>query len=158
MKFRQKIFSEYDAFHQDPRNKLTHYVGIPAIMIGLLGLLNRGGLYTFTRPESVTQYFSSSGHTWTFTLAHALWIFAFFFYLRVDLLWGFVFSFMTFSMLWLGQELGLTSNIALFVGGWILQLIGHYRYEKKAPAFLQNLTHLLVGPIWIFYKILKLKS
>ena len=37
---------------------------------------------------------------------------------------------------------------ALFVGGWVLQFVGH-AYEGKKPAFLTNLTHLLIGPLWI---------
>ena len=38
--------------------------------------------------------------------------------------------------------------IAAFVVGWIFQFIGH-AYEGKAPAFLTNLLHLLVGPLWV---------
>ena len=32
---------------------------------------------------------------------------------------------------------------------WIFQFVGHSVYEKKQPAFLENVTHLLVGPLWI---------
>ena len=42
--------------------------------------------------------------------------------------------------------------IALFVVGWIFQFVGHYVYEKRAPAFYRNLAHLLVGPLWILAK------
>ncbi len=38
--------------------------------------------------------------------------------------------------------------IAAFVAGWILQFVGH-AYEGKSPAFLTNLVHLLVGPLWV---------
>ena len=38
--------------------------------------------------------------------------------------------------------------LAFFVGGWILQFVGHY-FEGKSPAFLTNLVHLLVAPLWI---------
>jgi uncharacterized membrane protein YGL010W len=40
-------------------------------------------------------------------------------------------------------------NVALFVLGWIFQFIGHSVYEHKSPAFLTNVLHLLVGPLWI---------
>ena len=40
----------------------------------------------------------------------------------------------------------------LFVFGWVLQFVGHYVYEKRSPAFMKNLTHLLVGPLWILAK------
>jgi uncharacterized membrane protein YGL010W len=51
-----------------------------------------------------------------------------------------------------GRFLGAGPALALFVFGWILQFIGHYIYEKRSPAFFQNLTHLLVGPLWILAK------
>jgi len=38
--------------------------------------------------------------------------------------------------------------IGAFVVGWIFQFIGH-AYEGKSPAFLTNLLHLLVGPLWV---------
>jgi uncharacterized membrane protein YGL010W len=38
--------------------------------------------------------------------------------------------------------------IAAFVVGWIFQFVGH-AYEGKSPAFLTNLLHLLVGPLWV---------
>ena len=38
--------------------------------------------------------------------------------------------------------------VAVFVIGWILQFVGHY-FEGKSPAFLTNLVHLLIGPLWI---------
>jgi uncharacterized membrane protein YGL010W len=33
-----------------------------------------------------------------------------------------------------------------------MQFAGHYVWEKKSPAFFRNLTHLLVGPLWIAAK------
>jgi uncharacterized membrane protein YGL010W len=38
--------------------------------------------------------------------------------------------------------------IVLFVAGWVFQFVGH-AYEGKSPAFLTNLLHLLVGPLWV---------
>jgi uncharacterized membrane protein YGL010W len=36
--------------------------------------------------------------------------------------------------------------------GWILQGVGHYVYEKNAPAFFRNFVHLGVGQLWILAK------
>jgi uncharacterized membrane protein YGL010W len=36
----------------------------------------------------------------------------------------------------------------MFVGGWILQLIGHYVFEKNDPKFLDDPLNLLVGAYW----------
>ena len=37
---------------------------------------------------------------------------------------------------------------ALFVGGWIMNFLGH-RIESNKPAFFQGLIYLLVGPLWV---------
>ncbi len=37
---------------------------------------------------------------------------------------------------------------ALFVGGWGLQFIGHYVFEKNAPLFFSDPANLLVGVLW----------
>ena len=44
------------------------------------------------------------------------------------------------SLAWLG---------GLQAAGWVLQFIGHGVYEKRSPAFVRNLVHLLIGPLWI---------
>ncbi|HEY7958023.1 MAG: DUF962 domain-containing protein [Polyangia bacterium] len=36
----------------------------------------------------------------------------------------------------------------LFVGGWILQFIGHYVFEHNDPKFFGDPLNLLVGVIW----------
>ncbi|HEX2570280.1 MAG TPA: DUF962 domain-containing protein [Polyangia bacterium] len=42
---------------------------------------------------------------------------------------------------------------AMFVGGWILQLIGHYVFEKHNPSFFNDPFYLLVGPIWVAIEV-----
>ncbi len=37
---------------------------------------------------------------------------------------------------------------ALFVIGWIFQLVGHWVFEKNSPSFAHDPFFLLVGPIW----------
>jgi uncharacterized membrane protein YGL010W len=36
----------------------------------------------------------------------------------------------------------------LFVGGWIMNFLGH-RIEGNKPAFFQGLIYFLMGPLWI---------
>jgi len=38
--------------------------------------------------------------------------------------------------------------IGAAVVAWTAQLIGHFRYEHRAPAFRDNLLQLLVGPVY----------
>jgi uncharacterized membrane protein YGL010W len=46
-------------------------------------------------------------------------------------------------------------GVGLFVGGWILQFIGHI-FEGKLPAFFSNPIYLIVGPYWWVRKTLGL--
>jgi uncharacterized membrane protein YGL010W len=39
-------------------------------------------------------------------------------------------------------------GIALFVGGWVMNFLGH-RIEGNKPAFLQGVIYFLVGPLWV---------
>ncbi len=45
-------------------------------------------------------------------------------------------------------------GLALFVVGWIFQLVGHV-FEGKPPAFFSNPVYLLVGPYWWIKKSFK---
>ena len=45
-----------------------------------------------------------------------------------------------------------TWAIGLFVGGWLLQFIGH-AFEGKKPEFLKDWRFLFVGLRWWFAKI-----
>jgi uncharacterized membrane protein YGL010W len=44
----------------------------------------------------------------------------------------------------------------LFVGGWALQYVGHYVFEKNKPAFYGDPYYLLVGPVWVAAEWLRL--
>ena len=48
----------------------------------------------------------------------------------------------------LGRFLPWPFAIGAFVLGWIFQFVGH-GYEGRKPAFLTNVIHLLIGPLWI---------
>jgi uncharacterized membrane protein YGL010W len=37
---------------------------------------------------------------------------------------------------------------ALFVGGWVLQFVGHH-YEGKRPALLDNIFQAFIGPMFL---------
>ena len=43
---------------------------------------------------------------------------------------------------WLGASIGI------FVLGWVIQFIGHF-YEKKKPAFMDDLVGLAIGPLFV---------
>jgi uncharacterized membrane protein YGL010W len=45
----------------------------------------------------------------------------------------------------------LVASVAIFVGAWIMQFIGH-KIEGKKPSFFEDLQYLWVGPIFVLSK------
>ena len=135
-------FQDYAAYHRTEGNQITHYFGIPFILISLLGLLAQ---------------ISFGPHLGRGDLVHldggillvgvgTLW------YARVDWKITLPFFLVLLGSYFLGRALPIPLAWTLFVAGWILQGIGHGVFEKKSPAFFKNLTHILIGPLWIFAK------
>lgn len=132
--------SKYAAYHRDPRNISTHYIGVPMIVLAVTSFLSRPGF------ELMGLMLSP---VWFVIPAAAA------FYFRLDLRYGlvmtaqlvlcaFISSFITAqsTMVW------LIASAGLFIVGWVIQFIGHY-YEGKKPAFVDDLVGLLLGPLFV---------
>jgi uncharacterized membrane protein YGL010W len=124
------LFSDYAAYHQTPGNKAFHRLGIPMIMLSLIGMLARVKL----GPVDA---------------AMLLIVIAEIYYLTIEWRLGALMLLVSVAFYFIGIALPLWVNVALFVLGWIFQFIGHKVYEHKNPAFFRNFVHLLVGPLWI---------
>ncbi len=122
-----RLFEEYASYHKNPMNKLFHYVGIPMIVFTTLGLLWKvsPGLAAVVALGVVVYDLRLSIRL---TVPFAIFI----------LLCALLAPRVPMTFLWTG-----------FVLGWVLQLAGHFLYEKNSPAFLENLRQLLVAPLWI---------
>jgi uncharacterized membrane protein YGL010W len=131
-------FTDYAAFHGTPGNKACHYVGIPLIVVSLFALLGAVPLFT--------------AFGFTVTLAEVLLAVTTLYYLRLDATLAAFMLAASAVAIAVGRQIPASAAIALFVVGWIFQFVGHYVYEKRAPAFYRNLAHLLVGPLWILAK------
>ena len=131
-------FNDYAAFHGTPGNKACHYIGIPLIVLTLFSFLGSVPL------------FPVGGYT--VTLAEVVLVLTTVYYLTLDPLLALMMALVSTVLLVLGRQIPLPIALALFVVGWIFQFVGHYVYEKKAPAFYKNGAHLLVGPLWILAK------
>lgn len=131
-------FNDYALHHAHPKNRMTHYLGIPLITASTLGLFSLIKL----------------GHIdGGFLLALSAMAFYFFLDKRI----AFYFMIPIAALYYIGVKSSISVLIAFQVVGWITQYIGHYVYEKKSPAFYKNLQHILIGPLWIFAKIIRYK-
>jgi uncharacterized membrane protein YGL010W len=140
MKSLEDQMSVYAAYHQDARNKLTHFFGVPIIMLALF------------IPLSWLR-FDLGGVTLTAAMLFAGAVLAYYVVLDVPL--ALAMLVVTAVLVWLGERiaaLGAGPGWAwfggLFVGGWILQLVGH-GFEGRRPALADNLFQIFVAPIFL---------
>ena len=130
----------YGRYHRDPRNKATHYVGVPMIAFSIL------------IPMGLAR-FSLGGVD-----ASLAWVFAVAvlgYYLSRDLGLGVIaaaiFLPITYAADRLAQApLGVSMGVfaACFVGGWTLQLIGH-AFEGRRPALADNFFQIFVASVFL---------
>ncbi|SFR64264.1 Uncharacterized membrane protein YGL010W [Marinobacter daqiaonensis] len=132
--------ANYASYHRDRRNIVTHFIGIPMIVVAIAILL--------ARPS-----FEIAGITmapiWLLAIASVAY------YLVLDLRFGVVMGVLMALAVWAGMTVAAMSTgawlgwgIGLFVIGWIAQFIGHF-YEGRKPAFVDDLVGLLIGPLFV---------
>lgn len=129
---------DFAAHHQARANRLCHFVGIPAIAAAALGAVAHlrvpvldvdGGLVLLALTLVLDLALNVRLAVGVFVLGLLLYAGA----RRLP-----------------GEALGV-----LFAVGWTCQLVGHRVFEKNAPAFVDNLVHLFVGPRWIVNRLLR---
>ncbi len=134
----------YAAYHRDRRNVATHMLGIPLIVLAVEILLSRpqwaAGALTLSPAMPAAA-------------AAAL------FYVGLDAAFGAVMALLLALGAWAGLELAraptalwLGAGLGAFVVGWIIQFVGH-AYEGRKPAFLDDLSGLIIGPLFIVAEI-----
>jgi uncharacterized membrane protein YGL010W len=134
------LLASYGSYHRDPRNRLSHFFGVPLIIFALLIALALSPAPIFgvrLHPDRL--------------VAAALAAF----YLLLDLRLGIA---LTASLLILvaaaeatarlGRALAAELAVCLFSAGWLLQLLGH-RLEGNKPALLDNIRQIFVAPIYL---------
>ena len=136
----------YAAYHRDRRNIATHLVGIPAIVFAVVVLLSRPLLA------------GPGGLPLTPALAAAAAATAY--YVALDRPLGLGMALVFAGMLALAAPIAagptgawLAWGIGLFVAGWIVQFVGH-AFEGRKPAFLDDVSGLLIGPLFVAAEVL----
>lgn len=140
MKTLTEHLANYAAYHRDPRNIATHFVGIPMIVLAIQVLLAR--VVWLDAPVPLG-------------LAGLVTALSLLFYLRLDLRLGLLMAVLLGLGLWAAHALAalpqgawLAWGIGLFVVGWLFQFVGHV-WEGCKPAFVDDIVGLLIGPLFI---------
>ena len=133
------LLADYGSYHRTRGNIVCHSFGITLIVFGILSMLRAVPLGPATAAEALIA-------------AAAL------FYLALDVPLALA---VTAASLLLDLAARAVADwrvgAAAFVVGWVFQGVGHARYEKNSPAFLRNLVHLLVGPMFLVNEVLHIR-
>jgi uncharacterized membrane protein YGL010W len=140
MKTLEEQMAFYAAYHQDARNKATHFIGVPAIMLSLFIPL------AWLRVELGGVAISAA-------MVFAAAVLVYYFLLDVPV--ALAMLLITGILVWSGDKIAARGAAqgwlwfgVLFVGGWILQLAGHV-FEGRKPALADNLFQIFVAPIFL---------
>jgi uncharacterized membrane protein YGL010W len=138
--FKRQLAS-YASVHRDRRNKATHFVGIPVIVFSLLLVLTLWRLQLGDR--------EASGALVVAVLAVLGWMALDF---SIGLAMAALMLIAWYAAEALAAGLGTAGTwvafLVLFVGGWVLQFLGHH-YEAKRPALLDNFFQAFIGPMFL---------
>lgn len=134
----------YAAYHQDGRNKASHFIGVPMIILSLFIPLAWLSIELGSVPVTAAMVFAGV-------------VLVYYFLLDVPL--ALAMLAVNAVLIWAGHQIaGLGAAQAwmwfgiLFVGGWIIQLVGHV-FEGRKPALVDNLFQIFVAPIFLAAEI-----
>lgn len=134
--------SEYGESHQNPTNKLVHWICVPTIFFSIVGLFYGVKLGVEIMPGLQLN------------LAMVLLALTVLYYARLSPALSVGMLLFSILCLWLAQLIESSGLVlwqvcvALFVVAWIGQFWGH-KIEGKKPSFFKDVQFLLIGPAWL---------
>ena len=130
-----QLLAHYGESHQHPVNERIHFIAIPLIMLSLIGLI-------------------FCIHPW---LAYGFMAASMVYYARLSSVFLAAMGVWSVLLLALVHAMGdarLLLCVAIFVGAWVLQFIGH-KLEGKKPSFFEDMQYLWVGPLFVLRPLLQ---
>lgn len=129
------VLAQYARHHQNPRNKLIHFICVPAIVFAVIGILvsiNFG--VTLIATAAAILYYNRFGA-------------------KAALQMGAVLIVMLLAWVTLMPSHHLASiAVGIFVLGWTGQFVGHI-LEGSKPSFLEDLQYLFIGPLYVIAEL-----
>lgn len=142
MKSLAEQMSFYQRYHRSPKNRLTHFFGVPMIILAVTQLMS----WVPLGPSGLN-------------LAHVAVLVLLMYYFLLDVPLALAMTAFFAVMLALTQHLARLSwpvaigvFLVLFVGGWIVQLVGHH-FEGRKPALLDNLFQIFIAPMFLMAEL-----
>ena len=128
-----QLLAHYEESHRNPKNELIHFIAIPLIMLSLVGMM-------FALHPYVAYAFIAASMVYYMRLSLV--------FLVTMVLWSLLSVALVFAM---GPWV-LELSVAIFIGAWVLQFVGH-KLEGKKPSFFEDIQYLWVGPLFVLSKL-----
>ncbi len=154
MRSREQFIEKYAQSHANPANQVIHLVCVPAIFAATAAL---GWVVPLGRllPRVPVEW----AHWINLGTLGALPVLAFYARLGLpSLLTGLGWLALSFGACVAVQASGVSllwSAAAVWLVAWVVQVYGH-RLEGAKPSFLDDLVFLLIGPLFVQDKLLRL--
>jgi uncharacterized membrane protein YGL010W len=130
--------AKYNESHQNPVNRVFHYVGIPLAAVSALGLLSKVGWPGFEvdpwlRPNLGMLLLAVAGgwYLWCKPLA------------------GLILTSIGVAGYLVGSLLPVWPLVGIAAAGIVCHLIGHYGFEGKPPQLLRRPVSVIEAPVWL---------
>lgn len=147
------LLSEYGESHQNPTNKLIHWICVPLIFFSLMGLVA-------SIPAGVLRSVLGEGSMFA-NWAAVLLAMALIYYVSLSipltvgmLLFALLCLFLINRLVLLNIAPVWVVSLAIFLAAWIGQFYGH-KVEGKKPSFFKDVQFLMIGPAWLMHFIYK---
>lgn len=135
----------YSSYHRDPRNKATHFIGVPLVTFSILIPMGWFRFAPLDIPLSMATLFV---------------FFVFLYYLKLDTFLALFQLPFTVALLYAADRAAVLPFAesalvfaASFVGGWIIQLTGHV-FEGRRPALVDNILQVFNAPLFLTLELL----
>jgi uncharacterized membrane protein YGL010W len=146
MKTLKEQMDSYAAYHRDPRNKISHFFGVPLVTFALFLFLS---WFRFA-PAAESP----------FTAATIFYVVVFAYYLSLDRQVALLQAPFTLALLFLADWVArwpFVESVTVFavamIGGWVIQLAGH-AIEGKRPALADNVMQIFNAPLFLTVEVM----
>lgn len=141
-------YTFYRSYHQNRKNRIIHILTVPILVQSFLVIMS----LLVTLPQSLLG--DVSMYILTLYTLYCLYLD---FYVGLSIAPYMLLLYATTSWICtnVGRDAALPWAMALHFIGWVAQLVGHFRYESRSPAFTESILHaFLAAPVVIFLEIL----
>ena len=136
-----RYFQEYAESHQHPTNRLTHKVALPFIVFHTLVMLDWCKL-----PGPV--FATLNGAPYGLSVGHVFFVAVILWYATMSPKLAGIMALAFLPAFPIGAFIPKLGIVVIAIVAWTIQFAGHAIWEKRSPAFLQNLVQALIGPLF----------